>query len=352
MFYTTENYFREKFDATFRPFAFRADSVEEYTKWKKAFVVLLKDLLGLDKMVYCDPDPESLSVEKMDGYTREKLVISTEPGVKMPFYLLRPDSAKPGEALPLMIAPHGHVSNGKNAVCGIDMNNQAMKDTIAEHNYDYGVQFVKEGFLVLCPDARGFGERAEKYWQKEEHLLDSSCAYLNAMAYPLGLCVTGMWTWDLMRLLDYALTREDVDGSRINCGGLSGGGLQTLWLGVIDERVTNMIISGYFYGYNQSLLEMFNCSCNYIPRLWEYADIGDIGALLANRGVFFETGDIDSLNGKDNLDNVYPHVGIVKEAAKLFDNEDNIVHHVFVGAHKWCGEKSIPWVVTRNKIAG
>ena len=349
MFYTTEDYFKAKFDATYRPYAFRADNLKEYLKWKKAFTALLKNLLGFDKMVLCDPAPEHLSLEKMDGYTREKIVINTEPGIKMPFYLLKPDSAKEGDKLPLMIAPHGHGSNGKNAVCGIDHGYKALKDTIVEHNFDYGVQFVKNGFLVLCPDARGFGERAEKYWQEDEHILDSSCAYINSMAYPLGLCVTGMWTWDLIRLLDYALTRDDVDGNRINCGGLSGGGLQTLWLGVMDERVMNMIISGYFYGYNQALLEMFNCSCNYIPELWENADIGDIGALLANRGVFFETGDNDPLNGRDNLDNVYPYIEIVKKAARMFDNEENIRHHVFSGAHKWCGEESIPWVVSRNK---
>ena len=348
MYYTTEEYFKARFDETRRPFAFRAKTVKEYVKWKRDFKSLLENLLGFGKMTRCAPGPKSLAVESMDGYTREKILISTEPGIEMPFYVLKPRSAGSDEKLPVVIAPHGHGSNGKNAVCGIDKGRGKMKATIAEYNYDYGVQFVKKGFIVFCPDARGFGERAEKYHQDENSLLESSCAYINYMAFPLGFCVAGMWTWDLMRLLDYALMRDDVDADRVNCAGLSGGGMQTLWLGAMDERVKNLIISGYFYGYRQSLLEMCNCSCNYVPGLWENADIGDVGALLADRGVFIETGDIDPLNGSGGLENVYPPIHTVRKAAGLFGNEGNIVHHVFPGPHRWCGEKSIPWIVGKN----
>lgn len=348
MYYTAEEYFKNKFDATYRPFAFRAQSSKEYTKWKKDFKPLLERLLGFQNMSFCDPDIAILSFEDMGDYTREKLLITTEPGIKMPFYLLKPKHVALKEKFPIMIAPHGHESNGKNAVCGNDMGSQEIKNTIRKYNYDYGIQFVKEGFIVFCPDARGFGERAEKYTQNQQSLLESSCAYLNAMAYPLGLNVTGMWTWDLMRLLDYALTRNDVDVSRINCAGLSGGGLQTLWFGAMDERVKTMIISGYFYGYKQSILEEHHCSCNYVPELWNYADIGDVAALLANRNVFIETGDKDEINGREGLRNVTSQVEIVKGAARLLDNQKNVTHHVFSGPHKWCGKEAVPWITHIN----
>ena len=349
MYYSSEEYFKKKFDDSYRPFSFRSTNSAEYAKWKNDFRFKLKNLLGFDKMSCCALEPKSLGVEKMDGYTREKMIIHTEPGIEMTFYLLKPDNAKPGEKLPVIIAPHGHGSNGKSAVCGDDKGSQLIKDTIKRYNYTYGIEFAKRGFMVLAPDARGFGERMEKYVQNDpEKVLASSCTFLNSMANPLGLCVTGMWTWDLIRLTDYVFSRDDTDKNRVNCGGLSGGGLQTLWLAAMDERVKNVIISGYFYGYKQSILEMQCCSCNYVPGLWENADIGDICSLIANRGVFIETGDIDDLNGKDGLNNIYPQLEIVKKAARLFNNEENIVHHVFNGPHKWCGEKSVPWMVKRN----
>jgi len=348
MYYTTEAYFKEKFDNAYRPFALRAQSAEEYVKWKKDFRALLEKLLGFQKMTRCEAMPISLGIEQMDGYTREKIVIHTEPGIEMPFFLLKPSNVKPGERLAALIATHGHDCGGKMAICGMDGGYLEIRDRIAKYNCDYGVQFVKKGFIVFAPDARGFGERAEKYEQNDQSVLHSSCAYINSMAYPLGLCQTGMWTWDLMRLVDYILTRDDVDAARVNCAGLSGGGLQSLWLGAMDERVKNVIISGYFYGYKQALLEMFNCSCNYVPHLFENADIGDIASLAANRGIFIETGDKDPLNGEGGVENVIPQVNTVKKAAALLHNEKSIAHHVFPGPHQWCGEKAIPWMCERN----
>ena len=43
------------------------------------------------------------------------------------------------------------------------------------------------------------------------------------MAISLGQTVMGMWLWDLMRLADYALTCDCVNG-HISCVGFSGGG--------------------------------------------------------------------------------------------------------------------------------
>ena len=48
------------------------------------------------------------------------------------------------------------------------------------------------------------------------------------MGQGLGQTVTGMWVWDLLRLVDYRVTGPEVDSARIGCAGLSGGGLQTL----------------------------------------------------------------------------------------------------------------------------
>ena len=79
MYYTTEAYFKNKFDNAYKPYAFRARSPEEYKYWKKDFRIILAGLLGFDKMIRCVPNPQLISTEKMDGYIREKMVIDTEP---------------------------------------------------------------------------------------------------------------------------------------------------------------------------------------------------------------------------------------------------------------------------------
>lgn len=343
-FYTTEAYFSKRFDDVGQSFKLKAKDKDEFEAWKKEFRIKLRDLIGLNTMQSCDLNPRKIESIQMDGYTREKYTIETEPGIIMPFYVLIPDGMKADERRPAVIAPHGHGSGGKMAVTGVSEGIAAMEATIKHYNYDYGISFVKAGFVVFCPDARGFGERREKYWQEEKNITGSSCEFLNYMAISLGQCVTGMWTWDLMRLLDYMQTRKEVNVDRIGCAGLSGGGLQTLWVSALDDRIKCVVISGYLYGYKQSILESMCCSCNYVPGLYELADIGDIGALILPRPVLIETGDKDSLNGKDGIDNVLPQVNKLLKAAALYGKKSFVSHDIFPGEHRWNGVKALPWL--------
>lgn len=343
-FYTTENYYLNLFDEVGQKYKFTAKTACELDEWKKNFRKELATIIGLDSMKNCDLNPTLVTEEKMDGYTRAKYTIETEPGVVMPFYALVPNDLKEGEKRPVIIAPHGHASHGKSAIVGETLDNENIVATIKKHNYDYGVQYVKEGFIVLCPDGRGFGERREKDYQTDRRILESSCSFLNNMAICLGQSVTGMWTWDLMRLVDYIETRDDVIVDKIGCAGLSGGGLQTLWLTALDDRIKACVISGYMYGYKQSLIEMGNCSCNYVPHLYELGDMGDIAALIMPRPVLFETGTKDDLNGRDGLSNVTSQIDKVKDAANVLGVTDNVYHDIFDGEHRWNGVYAIPWM--------
>lgn len=317
-------------------------TVEEYKIWKVKARNKLCSLLGLDRMTWCTPDPEFITSEQMDGYKREKWTIRTEPDVRMTFYRLVPDDVASGEKRPAVIATHGHGSCGKEAVVGNGFFPE-LAEAIRVHNYDYGVAAVKKGAIVFCPDARGFGERREINMQNDSAgaRLSSSCYYLNFMALPLGQCVAGMWVWDLMRLTDYIAAQPDVDNEKLGCIGLSGGGLQVLYFTALEDRIAYAACSGYFYGFRQALLELYNCSCNYIPHMWENFDVGDIGALIAPRPFVIETGDADPLNGSGGLDNVIPYVEQVRSAYRLFGREELLCHDIFQGPHKWHGTKSM-----------
>ena len=154
-----------------------------------------------------------------------------------------------------------------------------------------------------------------------------------------------MWTWDLHWLIDYVETRPDCDAARLGVAGLSGGGLQTLWASALDERVRCAVISGYLYGYKESLLDQHrNCSCNYVPGLYEYVDMGDIAALIAPRPLLIETGNRDGLNGASGLANVTPQVEIIRSAYRLLGHEDRLYHDIFPGEHRWNGVEAIPWM--------
>jgi dienelactone hydrolase len=262
----------------------------------------------------------------------------------MPVYVLIPDGAT--GRTPAVINPHGHDSGGKLAPAGC-RERPEIADRIDRYRYDYGVQYARAGLISFCPDARGFGERRERS-ARAQSILSSSCAAINQMGYPLGQTVTGMWAWDVSRLVDYIRTRRDCDPDRIGCAGLSGGGLQTLWATALDERIRAAVVSGYFYGYRESLLEGYeNCSCNFVPHLYEHVDMGDIAALVAPRPLLIETGTRDPLNGRSGMKNVQSQLRIARGAYKVVGEPKNLVHDTFDDGHRWNGVVAVPWLVER-----
>jgi dienelactone hydrolase len=340
--FQTEQYFRNRYRVAGRALRFQAATVDDWRIWQQALRDRIQELQGLRRLLPTAPNPRITETVACDGYVRQRVEIDTEPGVTMPLYVLIP--ADFSGTAPAVIAPHGHGSGGKLAPAGI-ASTPEMEETIREHNYDYGVQAVRRGYVVFCPDARGFGERRESLSASPELLLNSSCRQLAHMGIPLGLTVAGMWTWDLMALIDYVATRAETQGEKVACIGLSGGGLQTLYLAALDERVACAVISGYMYGVEDSLLHLSgNCDCNYVPHLWENADMGDIAALIAPRPLLIEAARQDPLNGPRGIDNVIEQCEITRKAYALLGVEDRYATDFFDGGHVWHGQASLRWL--------
>ncbi|MEZ4727521.1 MAG: alpha/beta hydrolase family protein [Caldilineaceae bacterium] len=341
--YQTADYLKSRFRATARMLRFQAQTRDDWRFWRQSLRSKIRELQGIDRFLPAPMNPQITETVQCDGYQRQRVEIDTEPGVTMPCYVLIPNHLQ-GTA-PAVLAPHGHSSGGKYAPAGIREISPAIAKTIDEHNYDYGVQAVRRGYVVFCPDARGFGERREWLNEKPEQLLESSCRQLAHMGLPLGLTVAGMWTWDLMVLLDYVQSRPETAGQQIGCIGLSGGGLQTLWLAALDERIACAVISGYFYGVDDSLLHLSgNCDCNYIPHMWEAADMGDVAALIAPRPLLIETARQDPLNGPRGIDNVLEQYAITEQAYQLLDTPERLILDLFDGGHVWHGTAAMDWL--------
>ncbi|MGL6174168.1 MAG: dienelactone hydrolase family protein [Cellulosilyticaceae bacterium] len=336
-YYTCMEQLIEVFEREGRKKKLVAHTLSEFESWKLEVRELLIQLTGINKMQWCELKTQVIERVELEEFIREKVLLQVEPHVWMPVYVLYPHSIEKGVKRPCVIAAHGHLGAGKYAVAGrVDI--PSVKEKIEHYNYDYGVQLVKEGYIVFCPDARGFGERRESTKQTDqvEDFITSTCSQLSNMALPLGRTVAGMCTWDLMRLIDYIETRIECDLDKLGCVGFSGGGMQTLWLAALDERIKCGVTSGYFYGYKDALLKLSgNCACNYVPHLWEYIDMGDLAALIAPRPLLIQSAQSDKLNGERGLENVLEQMNILKQAYSLFEQVDDLEHDVVEGGHKW-----------------
>lgn len=360
-FYGSLAAMQRKFDKFSRQDAFTGDTVEELQAWQQQARTTLKELLGWKYMEDCPLNPvvEERIVRK-DGIIREKVIIQVEPDTYMPMYILIPAEYEDAEQNAsnaqscnnegnatkadgnnrkpdCFIALPGHMGAGKYSIAGCD-EIEAVRKAIERFNYDYGVQLAKRGIVAICPDCRGFGERRDEALQSatEKNFLNSTCFHLSHMAEALGETVAGMCAWDASRLIDYIYERGEWNTDTLGVVGFSGGGMQTLYAAAIDERIKQVIISGYFYGFKDSLLLLNgNCNCNYVPHLWEHFDMGDLGTMIAPRPLAIQSCKGDHLNGPRGLDNVIEQIEITRKGYQLHNREDYLYHDVREGEHCW-----------------
>ena len=364
---------------------FRGKTSEEFRTWQMRSRVTLWELLGMDKMDSCALEPEIdevvlLSPKRADGrdeaqaerteasvrteneeagaqhdaILRYHVLLRTELDITLSAYLLVPTSA--GADTPVFLCPPGHNGGGKYSVAGV-RGIRAVEECIEKYNYDFGWQLACLGYVTFCPDVRGFGERRELLDDTKELplALKGDCYWLAHMGEPIGIPVLGMLSWDLMRCVDflqeYTMTkggklRHLTDGAhtdseapcwnpeRIIAFGFSGGAMQSLYLSALDERIHASFLSGYMYGFRDSLLQMNrNCSCNYVPHLMEHFDMGDIASLIAPRRLMIQSCREDRLAGARGLTNVQEQVDILRANYAVTGIAEHVQQDIEDGPH-------------------
>ena len=228
-----------------------------------------------------DLNPQEIYCREYATHTEIKLTYDGEPGERIPAYLLLPriDTASP---LPAVYAAHQCACQcdiGKEQVVGkaVDWPDQA-----------YGLELVREGFVVLAPDANKVGERYDpelrEPWETAfVHKKDQSCC----CTAPGGSWGPLRWkpVYDVMRGVDFLCQHERVDPDRIGMIGHSLGADTAIWAMPFENRIRAAAISGgglMIYG-------------QWLPYGLPYEDVLK---LIAPRPFFEITGAWDEVNWK------------------------------------------------------
>lgn len=153
-----------KYEKYARQDVFRGNTLEELEKWQENARAALRELIGWRYMETCELEPGTEERVTLDnGIVREKVILQVEPEVWMPVYILIP----PNAAGDCYLCLAGHQGGGKYSVAGrYDI--PAVKEKIEYYNYDYGMQLAKRGFVAVCPDSRGFGERRARIFRRRD----------------------------------------------------------------------------------------------------------------------------------------------------------------------------------------
>ena len=170
-----------------------------------------------------------------DGYRIEKTIYESVPGYYVTGALYIPDGIM-GKA-PAVFYACGHSIDGFRA----DMYQHIC------------INLVKKGFVVLTIDPMGQGERYE-YWDEEKQekkfpIPDHEHSYAGAQCLIAGYSTARYFIWDVIRGIDYLLSRKEVDPDRIGMTGRSGGGNLTAYVGALDDRLLATAPECYITGY-------------------------------------------------------------------------------------------------------
>ncbi|MGW0231505.1 alpha/beta hydrolase family protein [Actinopolymorpha singaporensis] len=303
-------------------------SAADLGDWQAALREKLWDLLG-GPGARVEPCIRVVMEAEEDGYTRSLLHYETEPGVVTSAWLLAPKSSA-NERLPGFLALHGH-GRGKDDVLGMVVDGDPNSyEHVRRLNYDYAVHLVRRGYVVLAPDARGFGERAS-----------GGCHVPGLVSLYQGRSIAGQRLWDDMRSLDLLATLPMVDPRRLGCGGLSEGGKRSLFLAALDERVQVAVVSGYFTSLRTEIARWDRLAgwdiCNVVPGLLRWADLPDVAALIAPRHLTIEIGRADPLYTLEGVVTGYARMASAWHALQVADRIDL---DIFDGAHQWSGRRS------------
>ena len=210
--------------------------------------------------VPCPLDPQSHGILQRDGYRVEKITFQTRPGIRMTANLYLPDKKGKRAAI---LQVHGHWKGAK-------------QDPVVQSRC---IGATKLGYVVLCVDAFGAGERGVGTALGEYHGEMTA-----ATLFPTGLPLSGLQVYENMRAVDYLLTRPEVDKDRLGITGASGGGNQTMYAGAFDERF-KAVVPVCSVGNYQAYLGAACCMCEVVPGALKFTEEGSILGLVAPRGL-------------------------------------------------------------------
>ena len=227
---------------------------------------------------------KTLGTEELEGgIRREKVAYEAEPGEAVPAYLLIPPGVTQEKRAPGICVWHQH-----NGAWHLGASEPAGLAGMPMHHT--GVALAREGYVVLCPDALGFGERKQGCKLKGGNLE----RYLFLKYTVAGKCLAWKHILDMRRAVDFLSSRPEVIAARIGCYGHSMGSTHTWLVGPWEPRlkalVGNCCLPTYAGIHREQIT---HCFPNFIPGLYQYGDTPDIAALIAPRPLHLNFGETD-----------------------------------------------------------
>jgi cephalosporin-C deacetylase-like acetyl esterase len=212
----------------------------------------------------------SLVTTPRKGYRIEKLEFMSEPGIYVPAWVFLSDGKAEKPRATLWVNEGGKEPDG----------------------LEFGPleALARKGQLVAAIDVRGVGDTLPPHSPSIteppgfRHLFDVETA-ASYMAWMMNESLFGMRVQDVVRAVDYILSRADVDPNGVRVIGKGAGALWALYAAALDHRIDEVLCEDGLLSY-RALAQVdryLHGAGIFVPDVLKHFDLPQVAAALAGR---------------------------------------------------------------------
>ncbi|PYV26096.1 MAG: hypothetical protein DMG24_07800, partial [Acidobacteria bacterium] len=203
------------------------------------------------------------------GYHVEKMEFISEPGIYIPTWIFVPEQPKSDSSAVVYVHEAGKEEEGM----------------------EFGVleKLARQGLTVFAVDVRGIGETKPPHSDEEGpgtfQNLDNGETTMSYWAWEIDESLFGMRVQDVIRGVDYALSRSGVNQSGVRLIGKGLGALWSLYAAALDTRIRSVVLDGGLLCYAcLARSDRYLHGANIIiPDVLRHFDLPQVAAVVANR---------------------------------------------------------------------
>ena len=204
------------------------------------------------------------------GYSIEKLEFLSEPGIAIPTWVFIPDAKRETYPALLFVNEAGKQADGM----------------------EFGLyeRLARSGNLVMSIDVRGIGETRPAHESSSSRInefshlfdVDTAMAY---MAWYMDESLFGMRVQDVVRSVDYLLSRRDVAKEDWKLTGKGAGALWALYAAALDTRIQDCTCERGLVSYTSLARtdRYLHGASIFIRDVLKHFDLPQVAATVANR---------------------------------------------------------------------
>ena len=215
-------------------------------------------------------DVRRLVTTQRKGYQVEKLEFLSEPGIYVPTWVFVPGNKQEPQEVTLFVNEAGKQADGM----------------------EFGLyeKLARNGRLVVAVDVRGIGETRPSHSASIDrsgpysHLFDVETA-MTYMTWYLDESLFGMRVQDVVRSVDYALSRPDALKTGVRIAGKGAGALWVLYAAALDPRISSVVAERSLLSYRSlAQVDRYTHSAGIFVRdVLLHFDLPQVAAALADR---------------------------------------------------------------------